>query len=247
MGQAISLSFSMFQVQVSADPALERLMREHPRVSSVVGGLVGPALRWTQNDWERQIFVGRPDVHLLGIVELTDNNPLVCADSFSVPGPAGTLACLALGPLAEAGLIVERPTMLVNVEAGEDEISPFLEPFGWTEGLTVGGEATDLGGVVAATISVAISTPERLQDLDDLFEERYGRSFFVRHDASSDWHVSLALGKPYAVYRLRIAPDEPHSLLTVQIMADRNGKCGAAQVVHAFNVMCGFEESLGVA
>jgi N-acetyl-gamma-glutamylphosphate reductase len=29
-------------------------------------------------------------------------------------------------------------------------------------------------------------------------------------------------------------------------MADRNGKCGAAQVVHAMNVMCGFEESLGI-
>jgi N-acetyl-gamma-glutamylphosphate reductase len=37
------------------------------------------------------------------------------------------------------------------------------------------------------------------------------------------------------------------SLLTVQVMIDRNGKGGAAQVVHAFNVMNGFEESLGIA
>jgi N-acetyl-gamma-glutamylphosphate reductase len=29
-------------------------------------------------------------------------------------------------------------------------------------------------------------------------------------------------------------------------MADRDGKAGAAQVVHALNVMCGFEESLGI-
>ena len=53
-------------------------------------------------------------------------------------------------------------------------------------------------------------------------------------------------GKPFAVYRLRFAPDESKSLLTVQVMADSRGKCGAGQVVHALNVMCGFEESLGV-
>jgi hypothetical protein len=30
-------------------------------------------------------------------------------------------------------------------------------------------------------------------------------------------------------------------------MSDRDGKCGAAQFVHALNIMCGFEESLGIA
>jgi N-acetyl-gamma-glutamylphosphate reductase len=29
-------------------------------------------------------------------------------------------------------------------------------------------------------------------------------------------------------------------------MADINGKIGAAQYVHMMNVMCGFEESLGI-
>ncbi|HWA82015.1 MAG TPA: hypothetical protein VG820_01175, partial [Fimbriimonadaceae bacterium] len=189
----------------------------------------------------------RRDTPLRGLVELIDNNPLVCADEFSLPSPAATLALIALGPLAEAGLIVERPTMLVNVEAEEEEISAFLEPLGWADGLTVSSETVDLGGAVAATIICAVATPDRIEDLDDLFDERYGRSFFVRRDEASDWHVSLVLDRPYAVYRLRISPDMPYSLLTIQVMASREGKCGAAQVVHALNVMCGFEESLGIA
>jgi N-acetyl-gamma-glutamylphosphate reductase len=236
----------MLDVQISPIPALEALLRRHPRVRSVVASPGDAALQWSQEGWKRSIDVGEATAALRGVIELTDNNPLVCADSFGLPNAAGTLACLALGPLAEAGLIVERPTMLINVEADESNISPFLKPFGWSDGLTVGGEATDLGGAVAATVTAAITTPERLDDLDGLFEERYGRSFFVRHDEASEWHVSLVLGQPHAVYRLRISPDQPHSLLTIQLMADRDGKCGAAQVVHAFNVMCGFEESLGL-
>ena len=237
----------MLDVQALADPALRNLLRRHPRIASVsdVSG-DQPELSWIQGESERSIFMGRGSLHPRGVVELMDNNPMVCAESISLPTPAGTLAALALGPLAEAGLIVERPTMLVNVDEPEEVISPFLEILGWVQGLVVAGEPTDLGGAVAATIIAAVFTPKRLEDIDDLFEERYGRSFFVRRDEGSDWHVNEIIGKPYALYRLRIAPDEPHSLLTVQIMADRDGKCGAAQVVHAMNVMCGFEESLGI-
>lgn len=205
------------------------------------------AVAWSQGPWNRSISADRRDAPLRGIVELIDNNPMVCADEFSVPSPAATLGLISLGPLAAAGLIVERPTMLVNVETEEDELSAFLEPMGWSEGVTVAGEPTDLGGAVAATVICAVKTPDRMEDLDDLFDERYGRSFYVRHDEASEWHASLVIGKPHALYRLRISPDEPYSLLTVQTMASRQGKCGAAQIVHALNVMCGFEESLGIA
>jgi N-acetyl-gamma-glutamylphosphate reductase len=104
-----------------------------------------------------------------------------------------------------------------------------------------------LAGVVVATVIAAIQTPPRLQDIDDLYEERFGRSFFVQRQDSGDWDVKLVLGTQNAVYRLRIAPDEPQSLLTIQVMADENGKCGAGALVHAMNVMAGFEESLGLA
>jgi N-acetyl-gamma-glutamylphosphate reductase len=91
-----------------------------------------------------------------------------------------------------------------------------------------------------------IDTPESLGDIDALYEDAFGRSFFVRRDEASDWHVSLAVDKPYALYRVRIGPDEPNSLLTIRVMADIRGKCGAAQLVHALNVMAGFEESVGI-
>ena len=65
-----------------------------------------------------------------------------------------------------------------------------------SEGLTVAGDPTDLGGAVAATVICAVQTPERLEDLDDLYNERYGRSFLVHVDEGSEWHVNLVLGKP---------------------------------------------------
>ena len=58
--------------------------------------------------------------------------------------------------------------------------------------------------------------------------------------------VRQVLGRPEARYRLTLAPDSPHSLLTIRVLADFNGKVGASQVIHAMNVMCGFEESLGI-
>jgi N-acetyl-gamma-glutamylphosphate reductase len=237
----------MLTVKVGSDHALRRLLANHPRVDKWVPGESDATLEWEENGRVRRIYTARPDVALKGVVELVDNNPLVCADAFSVPGPASTLALLALGPALDAGIVIERPTLLTNVETSEDEIAPFLETVGWTSGITVMGDAVDMEGAIAATAICAIKTPERLEDLDDLYDERYSRSFFVRRDESAEWHVNLIREKPWAAYRLRISPDMPYSLLTIQIMADLQGKCGAAQVVHAFNVMCGFEESLGIA
>lgn len=234
-------------LSVSAnEPNLANLLRIHPRVTEVHLADSPVALSWDQNGWKREIRIGDPGQPLKGLVELMDNNPLVCADSMSLPGPAATLALVALGPVLDAGIVIEAPTFLTNIEADEDEIGLFLTTVGWEEGVTVMGEPKDMEGVVAATAICAIKPPERLDDIDDIFEERYSRSFFVRRDESAEWHVQVVQGKPWAAYRLRIAPDEPNSLLTIQVMADGNGKCGAAQVVHAFNVMCGFEESLGV-
>jgi len=204
------------------------------------------ALRWRQGGQQRAVYVGHPEIALHGVVELADNNPLVCANSFSLPSPAATLALLAVGPLAEAGILVEPPAMMVSVETDESEIAPFLEKVGWSDGILVAAEERDFGGAAAATVFCELKTPERLEDLDDLYEERYARSFFVRRDETSEWDAKLVIGRAHAVYRLYVTPDSPNSLLRIQIMADRDGKCGAAQVIHAMNVMCGFEESLGL-
>lgn len=225
-------------------PAIRQRLKEHPRVQSVGSG--DKAMDWHQGDWHRTIRMGIRTAPLYGLLELMDNNPLVCADEFSVPSPAATIALIALGPLAAAGLIVEKPTMILNIPAEVAEIDEALSDLGWDGGLILTTEELSLGSVIAGTIMVEIETPPDIQDIDDIFEERYGKSFFVRKDEDSTWDPHLVEGLPYALYRLIIATDSPRSLLTIRVLADAAGKCGAAQVVHAMNVMCGFEESLGI-
>ncbi len=229
----------------SGDPSVARLLQRHPFVELVDGGpLTG--LEFSQGIWQRAVFVGRSEEEQRGILEIMDNNPLVCADSMSVPSAGATLAMIALGPLASGGLIADSPTIAVTVPTDDAEIDALMEPLGWYGGSYVHFEPQPLDSVVAATVMVAIKTPEELDDIDALYEERYGRTFFVRRDEDSEWDSTLVAGQPYALYRLLVAPDEGTSLLTIRVIADRDGKAGAAQVVHAMNVMAGFEESLGL-
>jgi len=233
-------------VASSGDPAVARLLLSHPFVDLAENG-PETGIAFTQDGWSRRVFVGRMEEEQRGILEIMDNNPLVCADSMSVPSAGATLALVALGPLASGGLIAESPTIVTTEPLEEAEVDALMEPLGWSGGSYVHVESQAIvGRVAAATVMVAIHTPPDLDDIDALFEERYGRTFYVRRDEDSEWDVDLAQGKPYALYRLRIAPDDPTSLLTVRVVADREGKSGAAQAVHAMNVMAGFEESLGV-
>lgn len=229
----------------SRDPAVVRLLARHPYVDLTHGG-PERGVAFVQDDWDRRVYVGRMEEDQRGILEIMDNNPLVCADRMSVPSAGATLALIALGPLASGGLIADSPTIVTTEWLDEAEIAALMEPLGWFEGSYVHTEPQDLGSAVAATVMVAIRTPDDLDDIDALFEERYGRTFFVRRDETSEWDPSLVVGKPFGLYRLRIAPDEGTSLLTVRVLADRDGKAGAGQVVHAMNVMAGFEESLGL-
>jgi N-acetyl-gamma-glutamylphosphate reductase len=229
---------------ITSDPRVRQLLERHPRVATVAEG--EGLLTWRQGDWTRRVFVGHTDVEQRGLIELMDNNPLVCADEASVPSPAATLALIALGPLAAASMIADTPRLIVNYPADEAEVGQFLATAGWGCGVAIHVEPVDLGSVLAATAMVEIPTPEDLDDIDALYEERFGRSFFVRRDEDSEWDPALVAGTPRAVYRLRIAPDQPNSLLTVRVLADREGKAGVAQLIHAMNVMSGFEESLGL-
>lgn len=236
----------MLNVTIVPNRALRSLLENHPAIGSILEQ-AGPSIFWTlPSGWHREVREGDLTCKLKGLVELADNNPLVCGNSFSVPDSASTLALIGIGPLADAGLLVEAPTMMTNAPCDEELISGFLRTEGWAEGITTHQEEVDLGGAFAATIVCAVQSSERIEDFDDLFDERYSRSLYVRKHEAGEWHVSQVLGKPYALYRLRIAPDDPYSLLTIQVMADAEGKCGAAQLVHAFNVMSGYEESLGI-
>lgn len=202
-------------------------------------------LEFEQGHWSRSISVGRRD-GLHGLVELVDNNPLVCADAFSVPDAGSTLAAIALGPLAKAGLIVEPPRLLASFPLLIEGIDDELAEFGWSHGAVGHFEDRGSEAPVFALNAMVLIPKEGEADLDDLYEEAFGRSFYVQRLEDGDWDLDLVAGCPWAAFRLRLTAGDPHSLLTVQTMSDRDGKVGSAQIVHAMNVMAGFEESLGV-
>ena len=233
----------MIRVALTQDAALNAILARHPMVE-MSGESALPGLQFSSGTWNREIRINDPSLECSGLVELIDNNPMVCADAVSVPGLMETLALIALGPLAKAQLIVERPILLCNADLSEEVLTEFLRTFGWDEGAMGSVEELDFGDVLVLNALVKIQTPRQVEVLDELFDECYGRSFFVRSDQDSEWDIRLVAGHPHAVYRLVISEGEEFSLLRVQVMADRNGKAGAAQVVHAMNVMCGLEESI---
>jgi N-acetyl-gamma-glutamylphosphate reductase len=199
-----------------------------------------------QDGWQRSLVLGDPSVEVAGLVELMDNNPMVCGDAVSVPGPVSTLALVALGPLIRAGILLDEPVMQVGGSGEGEDVDGFLRTMGWDAGVAVSYGDEDFGGVVAANVVAEIATPGNWAEIDELYRESYARSFYVEESSDEPWDISLVKGTPMALYRLAYTPGEASSLLTVQVMADRNGKCGAAQVVHALNVMCGFEECDGI-
>ena len=232
----------MIELASSMDPQLLNLLNGHPRVSHAVVG--DELLQFSRDRKWRNITVGSTVADLFGLVELIDNNPLVCADTVSVPNPSQTLALIALGPIADAGLIAETPRIIANLQL--DAVREALQRVGLDTTIDYRFEPMDLGSVLVMTVMVEVLTPADPMEIGEIYEERFGRSFFVRRDESSSWSQQLVQNQPHAVYRVSIAEDRPNSLVTIRVMADRHGKCGAAQCIHAMNVMCGYEESLGL-
>lgn len=229
----------------SRNALLRDILARHPHVERVVVG--GDAeLEFESEQGRRRIWAGNPDVEVAGLVETMDNNPLVCADEASVPDAASTLALICLGPLIRAGVITDGPGVIFSFEPGLGPVHRFLEREGLQNRPTFGTSVQDFGGVLACTAMAPVAGIASASDLDSLFDEAYGRSFYVRRHEWSDWSADGVKGTPFAAFRLRLQPDDGAGLATVQAMASAHGKCGEAQIVHAFNVMSGFEESLGI-
>lgn len=237
----------MIEVVEPAGTELRRMIAAHPLVRVVDGECAPGELRFSRGSWRRVVRAGDLSCPVRGLIELTDNNPLVCAGAFSNPSPGGVMALIAFGPLIRAGLLAEPPTLLLGFEEDEDGPGAWLATEGWEDGLSVSVEPMALGEVLAATGIAAIPTPDDWAEVDALYGEAFGRSFFVRRHEGGAWDAAMVEQKPWALYRLRGTPGEGLSLVTVQVMAWRHGKCGAAQLVHTMNVMAGFEENLGIA
>jgi hypothetical protein len=229
----------------STDLAIRSLLSRHPSVTEVIETNC-PGIEFETN---RRRYVMPEDFggELGGVVELMDNNPLVCGDSAWVPSAGGVLATLALGPLLEAGLVVEPPAVLLSFTDSEKNIEQALATCSYHGGIAFNcEEGNDLGTVRGAHCIAKIANPQSFDELDDIYDERYGRSFFVRREEEKPWTIDLVKGQPWACYRLELTEGETESLLAIHIMADVDGKAGAGQYIHTMNVMCGFEESLGL-
>lgn len=207
----------------------------------------GMALEFEERGVERGIYVGQSDHPQHGLIEIMDNNPLVCAESISLPTPSATLALLCIAPLMRAGLISDEPVFQSNLPEPTDRlcpdsgVPPLEHPFAWDQ------VDLDTRGIAALNALVPVR-PSRRSDILDLFAEAYDRSFFVRRLQDEEWDVSLAVDQPYAVLKVADESDEETiELVRVRAMSEPEGKCGAGQIVHAMNVMCGFEEHLGIA
>lgn len=228
----------------SGNPAVRQLLLEHPRVN-LQEGPAKASIEFDQEGTTRKVWVDNPNAECFGLLEIIDNNPVVCAQQCSVASPEGTLALIALGPLARAGILLEAPVALFSFEVNPESVERALLSVGWDRGITAEfAEAAE--DVLSAVIVSKIATPSSPEELDSLYDGVFGGSFFVRRVEEGPWQAEIVRTEPYAAYRLRYSPGEGESLLTAQVMSAPQGKCGAVQIVHALNVMCGFEESLGL-
>jgi hypothetical protein len=226
----------------TSNPHIQALLAKHPKVAASEG--ISPGLSF-ETSRRRSISMSSGS-QVGGLIELMDNNPLVCTDEAWIPTPAGTLALIGLGPLMEAGLVVEEPAILLSFPDEEQGILDALKTVNWTKGVTFQCEDHDLGSVRGAYILAKINNPEDWDDIDALYSERYGRSFMIQEVDSDEWRTELVEDEPWACYYMELSEGEKQSILAIHVMADIHGKLGAAQYVHMMNVMCGFEESLGL-
>ncbi len=161
------------------------------------------------------------------------------------PGDAATLALIGLGPLIRASLLAADPVVQLSFAPVHSDLEAGIQAWGWPGDTLVNLQTQDMGTVLAANIFAEIHAQDDWSVIDELFTESYSRSFYVLPAPDGEWSATRVEGLPHALYRLRLTPDEPNGLLTIQVIADRNGK-PCAQLLHAANVMAGFEESLGI-
>lgn len=243
------LTQRIMETRAGGTERLRTLLTKHPGIG-LEAFEISDHLRieFRQGDWVREVVAGHPGIEgPYGLVELMDNNPLVCADRASCPGAAATLALIGFGPLIRAGLILERPSALFSFDGDYDEVDAALASMGWPSGATCAGNPVPLGGVVSVTCVASVRVPKDVDEIEGLFDEAYGRSFFVRRVGIDQLDENEVRGAPYALYSLALTQgEEGLGTLRIQVVADLDGKCGSAQLVHMFNVMAGFEEDLGI-
>ncbi|HLP00150.1 MAG TPA: hypothetical protein VK171_16255, partial [Fimbriimonas sp.] len=190
----------MLEVSTRHSELADRL-RHHPMVAKV-----------SESNFDlefggRTVSIGSGG-EVTGVVELMDNNPLVCADHASTPNIEGTLATLALGPILLSGLVTEPPVVLFSFEADEASVNEALASVEYHQPVTFGCDPHDLGSVRGIYCIAKIKPLTDFDELDAIYSERYEKSFFMRLATAAEWDTQLVSGKSFAAYRLEITEGE---------------------------------------
>ncbi|MCX7799317.1 MAG: hypothetical protein N2109_03135 [Fimbriimonadales bacterium] len=225
-------------------PGLEDWVRRHPRLR-IAGSLPFPELRVGS----RSVVSGGPGEGLYGLPELVDNNPIVCAARVVVPEPAATLAWIALGPAAKAGLLQrDESDSAVLLRFGglpAERLADALAVIGWTRGTEIEWRKASVENVATLEAFLPLAGDCEPSEVAEAYEEAFGRSFFVRRVSPCEALPHRLAGTPRAEYWIELSPSsEP--MLRVVVAADRRGKLGGAQLVQSLNVMFGWEETTGL-
>jgi hypothetical protein len=223
-----------------------KFLERHPRIAFSDDLCESAGVIFEKAERQREVGVGRDDWAEFGLLELMDNNPLICADKMSIPTLAASLSLIVLGPILLSGLVMESPSFVTNLTTDEDEIATALRTTGWDEGVTVRTEPEVAPEIAMATGIAVIQNVSDPEEIAELYEERFGTSALIRQATEGDWIQALVATKPLAIYRISLATDQPTSLLSVRVIWDRSGVFHAAQIVNAMNVMLGFEDTLGI-
>lgn len=210
---------------------MDVLVRRHPRLLSPQSGSMC-ALEFGLNSYRRSIVVGYRERYPVGLIELFDNNPIVCAETVCLPAPVSTLALLAIDPLSKAGLGSGTLHVSCSAHCELDDIKPFLNQLGDRVNLRLDARVVADEGCVA--VEVELAGDQTAEDIEELYDDAYGRSLLVMRDKEAH-----PLAASYSVVKVG-------DTAVVRVASKIEGKAGAAQVIQALNVMAGFEDSLGI-
>lgn len=212
-------------------PGLGQMLGRHPRLLPPQPGSLC-ALEFGLGGYRRSVVVGFRKGCSPGVIELFDNNPIVCAETVCVPTPLATLALLAVDPLSKAGLVAGSTPIACSSSCLAEEIEPFLEALGDRVSVVCSSGLPVDEGRLAVELRLSISL--RSGELREIYDEAYGRSMLVMRAGAIH-----PLAASYTVTQHEHGP-------IVRFESPVDGKAGAAQVVQALNVMAGFEDSLGI-
>jgi hypothetical protein len=225
-------------------PGLGDLVKAHPRVERSQPH--SPyALEFTQSGRNRRITIGCKPQLQLGIVEIVDNNPLICADEVWLPRPSSTLVLLAAMPWVRAGLLRSIRSVEIESPTEKPEVLQCLNAIGVDGEIEVIPRTHCLQEVLEVSVLMTMKLGLRSDEVEEVFNSIYGNSFFVRSFSDRD-RTNQVHNTAIAGYTWNLVETQGVQEIAVIIAADRNGKCGASQIVHTMNVMAGYEESLGI-